>query len=72
MKIKEWVVENLAFLLTLVFSAIALYATFNNLVYRMDQVEARISQIEGIIIPKSEFETIKGQVQDIWKYLLDR
>lgn len=62
MRIKEWVAENLAFLITLVFGAVVFYATFQNVVYRMAQVEARVEEFEELTIPRTEFNILKDQV----------
>lgn len=65
MKIKEWVIENIAFLLTLLFGLVALYTTFKTIVYRMDQVEARVEKFEELVITKVEFDSLRDQVDRI-------
>ena len=65
MKVKEWISENLGLLLTLSFGVVALYTTFQNLVYRMDQVEAQVDQFEALVITKAEFDSLKSQVDRI-------
>ena len=65
MKIKEWIIENIAFLLTLLFGAVALYTTFQTIVYRMDQVEARVEKFEELVITKAEFDSLRDQVNRI-------
>ncbi len=74
--LKKWATENVTFLITLVLGAIAIWSTFQTLVYRVEEAEADVTaiktKIETLIVPRTEFDTLKNQVNDIWKYLLDK
>jgi len=76
MTVKKWVSDNIPFLITLLLGTVAFYSTFQVLLYRVSQIEARVQdnseKFENYVIPRELFEAEIRRLEEKIDILLDR